>query len=53
MKYKIMFDYSSEGYKLEDSEFDTVDEAVKHAVALNYSTPFIIVAVYWKPEIKK
>jgi len=54
MKYKIMFDYGAyEGYKLEDAEFDTVDEAVKHAVSMNYSSPFIIVSIHWKPEFKK
>lgn len=52
-KYKIMFDYGGyEGYKLQDGEFDTVDEAIKHAVALSYSTPFIIVDIVWKPEYK-
>ena len=51
MKYRIMFDYgSSEGYKLEDMEFDTVDDAVKHAVAMNYSTTFIVVGIFWKPK---
>lgn len=50
-EYKIMFDYGScEGYKLEDMSFETVEQAVKHAVAMNYSTPFIIVKIYWKPE---
>lgn len=54
MKYKIMFDYGAyEGYKMQDDEFDTVDAAVKHAVALNYSAPFIVVSVHWEPECKK
>lgn len=53
MEYRIMFDYGAvEGYKLQDKEFETVDEAVKHAVAMGYSTPFIIVKIYWKPEYK-
>jgi hypothetical protein len=53
MKYKIMFDYGSyEGYKLEDPEFETVDEAIKHAVAMNYSTPFIVVSIHWQPKIQ-
>lgn len=54
MKYRIMFDYGNyEGYKLEDAEFDSVDEAVKHAVAMNYSTTFIIVSIHWKPNYIK
>lgn len=54
MKYKILFDYGAyEGLKFVDEiEFDTVDEAVKHAVAMNYSTTFIVVSVHWKPEYK-
>ncbi len=55
MKYQIMFDYGAyEGYKLlEEKLFDTVDEAVKHAVAMGYSSPFIIVSIHWKPELLK
>ena len=45
MKYKILFDYGREGFKFQDEEFDTVGKAVKHAFALNYSTPFLIVSV--------
>lgn len=49
-----MFDYGAyEGYKLEEMLFDSVDEAVKHAVSMNYSSSFIIVAIHWKPEFKK
>jgi len=51
MKYRIMFDYGSSGYNLQDMEFNTVDEAVKHGVAMNYSTPFIVVSIYWKPKL--
>lgn len=48
--YRIMFDYGShEGYKLQDERFETVDEAIKHAVAMNYSAPFIIVTINWEP----
>jgi hypothetical protein len=47
-----MFDYGSyEGYKLQDEEFDSVDEAIKHAVALNYSATFIIVSIHWTPKL--
>lgn len=52
MKYKIMHDYGSyEGYRFVDEiEFDDIETAVKHAVAMAYPTPFIIVTVVWKPE---
>ena len=54
MKYKILFDYGAhEGFKFQDEEFETIDEAIKHAVALNYSIPFIIVSIHWKPEITR
>ena len=43
--YKILFDYHSEGFKFQDEEFETVAGAVKHALDLNYSTPFLIVKV--------
>lgn len=45
MKYKILFDYGSEGFKFQDDEFDTVGAAVKHAFNLNYCTRFLIVQV--------
>lgn len=54
MKYRIMFDYGAyEGFKLQNEEFYTIDEAVQHAVALNYTTPFIIVEIHWKPKLLK
>ena len=51
-KYKILHDYGGyEGLKFYDEkDFDTVDEAVKFAVFLNYCTRFIIVKIYWKPN---
>ena len=45
MKYKILWDYYSEGHKFHDGEYDTVGEAVKVAVNAHYSTPFLIVHV--------
>jgi hypothetical protein len=52
-KYKILFDYGSEGHQFQDEEFDTVAEAVKHAVDLNYSTRFKIVKIIdWEASIK-
>lgn len=52
MKYKILHDYGAyEGMKFYDEkEFDTVDEAVKFAVNLNYATRFLIVHIAWQPS---
>lgn len=54
MKYKILFDYGAyEGFKFQDEEFNTVAEAVKHAVGLNYCSPFLIVQVIdWEAKLK-
>lgn len=51
MNYQILFDYHSEGFKFydENKKFETIDEAVRFAVGLNYATPFLIVEVVWKP----
>lgn len=61
MKYQILFDYGSEGFSFYDDYddsrprkstrrlFDTIDEAVKFAVGLGYSSRFIIVTVHWEP----
>lgn len=52
-KYRIAFDYGAyEGLKIEEGDFDSVDEAIKHAVGLNYSTPFIIIKISWVPKGK-
>jgi len=49
MKYKILFDYRTDGFKFEDDEFDTVADAVEHAIKLNNCTPFLIVTIVnWK-----
>lgn len=54
MKYRIAFDYGVyEGIKIQEGEFDTVDEAVKHAVGMNYGTPFIIITINWTPKVKE
>lgn len=49
--FKIMHDYGAhEGFKFYDEkDFHNVEDAVKFAVGLNYSTPFIIVKVVWEP----
>ena len=54
MKYKILFDYGAyEGMKFQDEEFETVAEAVKHAMDLRYATPFLIVQVIdWEAKLK-
>lgn len=51
-KYKILFDYGSyEGMNFyEEKNFNTIDEAVKFAVSLGYSTTFLIVQVVWNPK---
>ncbi len=52
MKYKILYDYGTyEGNVIDDAEFDTVDEAIQHAVAQNYSTTFRIISIHWEPQI--
>lgn len=50
MKYKILFDYQSEGLHFNgDTEYDTVDEAVKAALASGNPSTFLIVHVVdWK-----
>ena len=45
MKYRILWDYGSEGHSFHDKEFDTVGEAVKEAFGLKYCSPFLIVQV--------
>ncbi len=45
MKYRVLFDYYSEGMKLQDEEFDTVDDAVKWAVGNSNGSPFFIIRI--------
>lgn len=55
-KYKILIDYGSyEGMKFPtDEEFETVDEAVKMAIGLNYGSPFLIIKVIdWEATYKE
>lgn len=47
MKYKILFDYDSEGYRFHEKEFDYVDEAVKKAITMHVQF-FIITIINWK-----
>ena len=47
MKYKILFDFGSEGFQFEKEEFDTVEKAVKQAIDLTkyYCSPFLIITI--------
>lgn len=44
-KYKILWDYYSDGMSFADEEFNTVDEAVKFATASSYSAKWLIVHI--------
>jgi len=50
-KYHILHDYGAyEGNEFYDEkQFDSVEEAVKFAVGLNYATRFRIVKIVWEP----
>lgn len=43
--YKILMDYGSEGYKLDDKEFITINEAIKYATKYSYGNEFLIVKI--------
>lgn len=43
--YKILIDYGSEGWKFNEGEYETLDSAVKVAIAFNSVFPFLIVKV--------
>lgn len=47
MKYKILYDYGTDGNIIDDGEFDTIDEAIKGAVSKNYCTKFRIITIAW------
>lgn len=46
-KYKVLIDYGAyEGMKFwDDKEYETVDEAVKEALAIGSAYPFLIIQV--------
>ncbi len=49
-RYVIICDFGSEGWHFyKDQTFETIDEAVRHAVGLNRCVPFVIVNIVWKP----
>lgn len=54
-KYKVLWNYYTEGYKFYAPDYDSVEEAVKGALESGYSTPFEIVKLIdWKAtEISK
>lgn len=51
MKYKILFDFGSEGFRFEKTAFDDIEKAVKQAIELSRQncSPFLIVTIVdWK-----
>ena len=44
-KYRILFNYHTEGFSFEDESYETVSAAVKAAMDKNYATPFLIVQI--------
>ncbi len=51
MKYKVLVDYYSEGFKFEDKEFDSVNEAVHYGVSMVTSSPWLVVSIIpWRAE---
>lgn len=51
MKYRILKDYGTEGFKFEDGEFDSINVAVHHAVKTASGIPWQIVSlVEWRAE---
>lgn len=45
MKYQVIVDYYTEGWKFIDGEFATVDEAIKAATKHTYGNPFLVIQV--------
>lgn len=53
MKYRILFNYGTEGHSFMDGEFDTVEEAVKKAIEFNSSSLFLVVRIIeWEAKEK-
>lgn len=46
-KYRVLFDYGSEGFQFDEKEFETIDIAVKYAVSTGNHVRFLIVQVVW------
>ena len=45
MKYRILVDYYTEGYKLDDQEFDTIEQLLKHTQENPMYNPFLIIQI--------
>jgi hypothetical protein len=43
--YKILIDYGSDGWKFEDYDFKTIDEAVKSQTNKSIYNPFLVIKV--------
>ena len=43
--YRLFIDYGTEGWRLDESEYKTVDLAVRGSMAASYGHPFVIVKV--------
>lgn len=53
MKYSILWDYNTEGFKFDDKKFATISGAVEYAVSLSYSARFLIVQIIeWEAKPK-
>lgn len=50
MTYKILYDYGTSGLSLDDKQFETIDAAIKAAVAERYGVSFRIISIHWDPE---
>lgn len=49
MKHLVLIDFGTEGWRFEDPQFDTIDEAVKYAAKVARGNNFLIVLVVdWK-----
>ena len=45
MKYRILYDFGSEGFKFEKGDFDSINDAVKKAIDTNRFVPFLIITI--------
>ena len=52
VKYRILYDFGSEGFRFEKEEFDSINDAVKKAIETNNYVPFLIITIVdWKAII--
>ena len=45
MKYRILYDFGSEGFKFEKGDFDSINDAVKKAIEISNCAPFLIITI--------